>query len=101
MDNREKALWGRDDLQFPRLIVALMGALTTEQMVEVSNTMTLTMDELQELFDRASSADQRTKARKYFSEYGIVSKRSSSVQPNYARDDAAATAALFTKEGAT
>lgn len=55
--------WGRNDVQFPRLISEINScvALTTEQVRSLCESMDLTVEELDELFDRADVVWQAIK----------------------------------------
>jgi len=60
-----KALWERDDIQFPRLIAEIGACVNIdpndwEQLME---SMDLTGPELRQLFDRANVAWERIKAK--------------------------------------
>lgn len=62
---RQKTLWERDDIQFPRLLAEIAATieLTVEQSQELANSMDLDLSEIDELFSRAQTKFERIKAR--------------------------------------
>lgn len=61
---RQKTLWERDDIQFPRLLaeIAALG-LTKHQQRDLAISMDLELGELDELLKRAQAKFERIKAR--------------------------------------
>lgn len=58
-------LWERDDIQFPRLLAEIMGAvdILESDWERLCETMDLSSSEVEEIFDRADAEWQRIKAR--------------------------------------
>ena len=56
-------MWGRDDVQFARLLAEIRAVgLTNEQMEELCISMDLSVREINELLDRAEAAFEGFKA---------------------------------------
>ena len=55
--------WEDDSVQFPRLLVEIMATQDTLDMKEIAKSMDLTLEDVNELFDRADHAWGRAKAR--------------------------------------
>jgi len=55
--------WNRNDIQFPRLLSEIRACgLYEDQMDDIACSMDLTMDQVEELFDRAEIAFDNVKA---------------------------------------
>lgn len=63
------ALWGRDDIQFPRLLCEIIATQENLDIFEIAKSMDLTVDEVNELFDRAHEAWEKAKAKEFGYEY--------------------------------
>ena len=58
-------LWREDSIQFPRLLAEIAGCvdLSVKQYTALADSMDLTFDQLDELFDRAQASWERIKER--------------------------------------
>lgn len=53
--------WGRDGIQFPRLLAELWGVVTDEQISQLCESMDLVPGDIDELFQRANAEWERIK----------------------------------------
>lgn len=57
--------WQRDDIQFPRLLAEISATQDHLDLQSLAESMDLSVDEVNELFDRAGAAWEATKAQSF------------------------------------